>query len=189
MEQEKNTFFRTKWGRVVWSFKYERCTNCKSQNYKHKWHWLCVRCWAEERNKNWKKSERKEFSIIKWNLKRKFLKILDWKKKRWRKDIFRDKAEYKKVWIFKQKALSLKLKWKIPLKMYFCWELVELPFETLEKPRLIGNYRGKKQIEAWKEFYKKYEEEMKQYKKNLQIFYFIRNFYLKWKVKNYGTEK
>ncbi len=73
--------------------------------------------------------------------------------------------------------------------MYFCWELVELPFETLEKPRLIGNYRGKKQIEAWKEFYKKYEEEMKQYKKNLQIFYFIRNFYLKWKVKNYETKK
>ncbi|RKW20174.1 hypothetical protein D8B46_10005 [Candidatus Gracilibacteria bacterium] len=179
---KKDKVFFEKGGKFLWSYKYERCIKCNRQVFKHKGKGLCTSCWDKERRKMGNRPKSRKIAQIKWNLKRKIIKALT--KIQIKKESNFNKQIYQKIWYYKKKTKKLKEKGKIPLKVYIGEKLIELPFESLERPKLIGHYRGKKEIETGKEFYKKYEEEMKQYKKNFKIFNLITNYYKNERITN-----
>lgn len=155
-----------KWWKKIWSFKFEKCINCWSKNFKHKSKWLCSSCFDKKRfsEKNYK--EKRKIQNIKYFFKKKIL--LSLKKM--------DKKE--QISFYEKEVKKMKVEGKVPLQAYIWGKIVELPFETLKKPKLL--WVDKKRWEERKEIYEKYDEEMRKYKNNLKIFAFISSYYKNW---------
>lgn len=118
-------------------------------------------CWNKERLKNQNTQKSKKISHAKYNLRIRIFKILNISKYRPRpreNQVLKTKI-YEKILSYQKMSDKLKKLWKIPLKMYIWENLIELPFENLERP-------------------KKYDEKLlKEYEKKQKIFILISNFY------------
>jgi len=157
------TLFIQAW-KYKWSFKFDNCVKCWTCNSKHKWRWLCIKCWDKEREKSPKRKEIKRKARIKYH-KKTYTPVIERKK---RVKTF-DVKKYQKEWRLKnQEALKLKEKaYRMVkkgvqcLKMIINWQEKHFPFEWLiEKPTTTWNkfteYEKRKQQQKEFDILKKY---------------------------------
>lgn len=171
-----------------WSRKYDCCVICWSTKKKHKGRWIWLCCWDKERLKNQKRAFTKKLAQTKYWMKMKILSKLTLPKKK--KSIFWDKKEQRikdrqRFWYYKNRWEKWKNEGKNVLQIIKNWEKIYLPIlaEEFEKPKLSTlHLKDKKEILLKT---KKYEKDLKKYKKYLEIFEFCRNFKTWEEIKKY----
>lgn len=167
----KTLFIQTWNWKYKWSYKHEHCIKCWTCNFKHKWRWLCTRCWDKERDKKTSRKLIKKKASENYydkHLRRNFKKDIQYFKFRIYNLISR-KKEKKKEWIEKNKeAILLKgkvyrrlQKWLTCMQVIINWKTRYLPFETLEKPNKFCNDLQKN---IWKQNMRDFEILKKYYK-------------------------
>lgn len=145
---------------ISWSKKYKKCNKCWTIEIKHKWRWLCLKCYDKQRAK---KQKRKE---VLRNATRKYIEKNKLYEKYKKSKIESVKKYYKKnkeaLQIIRRVRYRFN-KWLKCLEFNINWKIKYLPFESLEKPNKTTNNL------------KKYDE----WKKNMEDFKILKNYYLK----------
>lgn len=151
------------WWKYKWSYKYDHCIECKTVKFKHKWRWLCTRCWDEERSIKPNRIESKQKASKKWHTINKPRKPREEYKKSLPKPTWFDRRSYQKEWYMKNREVILFLKkWVVRKRKWLptieiLWK--HIPYIDLEKPIAMSGY------DEWK--------------KNVELFDKIRNFLTK----------
>lgn len=176
----KEKFFTKRNWVTCWSYKHEKCIKCEKTEHRHKGRWLCLSCWSKERKKNWKTPILIKISKKREQIRKRIATILRNTK---RKRRILDKKIYQKIWRCEKISQKMLQKWKNPLRIILNWNLTFLPFENLDKPRLLGSKYINSKTE-FKKNHKKYEVETRDYKRKLHILWLYKkyfNIYLKTK--------
>lgn len=163
-----------------WSKKFDCCIICGSSNKKHKWRWIWLCCWDKEILKNPKRVILKKIARVRFWFRFRVLHYLENKRKK-KQSFFWDKKEqrekdFKRFWWYKKRWEIWKKEWKNVIQIIKNWEIIYLPIlaEYFERPKIsVLHLKDKKEIFLKT---KKYERDMKRYKKYLEIFNFCRNF-------------
>lgn len=143
-------FIQYNTGKMKWSYKHDHCIKCGTCNHKHKGRGLCTSCWDKQRDKDPKRLRIKRKAGTKYHqktykpvvtknitrqFKSKVTNIISNKRE------IRNKASRKyyynhRVMIrFQERIKTMKKNWKKPMQLYIAGQTIELPFETLEKPK------------------------------------------------------
>jgi len=149
-------------GKYRWSYKYDTCIKCWTVESKHKWKWLCARCYDKKRKEN----PKRVFNLAKQNwryyYKTRILMFLE-KTEHKKKQAIRTPEyykQYKKDWFQKNKRMMyLKARTKRLLKKWLNlmtyninWKVINLPFESLERPSKAIPWEYDKRKQNMKDF-------------------------------------
>ena len=144
------------WGKYKWACKYDHCVECKTCTSKHKWRWLCTKCWDRNRDNDPKRKEIKYKAWHKWHTINKPRKPREEWKPMWQKPFLslEDKKKYMHEWYIKWRDAILTIKkWVIRKKKwlpYVEYMGYPLPFETLSKPFDINQTCSDEVVDKWR---------------------------------------
>ena len=162
------TLFIQAW-KYKWSYKHDFCISCKNVSSKHKWKWLCTKCF----DKNRREDSKRLFNLAKQNWKYyyktrilMFLEKTEHKKKalNFTKE---DQKIYQKEWytinreaiLLKWKADRMKKRWETVLIAFIKWKERYFPFTNITRPPMwhdMIEYREKdRQYILLRQFYNK----------------------------------
>jgi len=119
------------WWKYKWSYKFNHCIKCLTCENKHKWKWLCTKCFDKNRDKNFNRKKVKLKAWLKYYQKHKWT---DKEKIRLRNVAKVYYQKHKEALKIIQRVRNRLKAWKKCLKIVINWKDRYLPFENIEKP-------------------------------------------------------
>lgn len=166
-------FIQYNTGKMKWSYKHDHCIKCGTCNHKYKGNWLCTSCWDRQRDRDpkriatkrkaWNKYHKKNYKPVVTKdttreYRSKVINIISNKRE------IRNKASRKyyynhRIMIrFQERVKTMKKNWQKPMQLYIAGQTVELPFETLERPKNTSDPRYQKWVRDMRDL-----DEIRQY--------------------------